>query len=385
MHNPSVLIALGPCLLLAMAAVALWVVYRRLSRTPQAIIWSGAFAAGAAQWGIMAARGLLGGTPLHGGLAADLFGLVNTLLFVEGFRVRAGRPQGVLLPIVGVIGACILIVTAFLPPMALRAMINPSIAALVVGWASTMVTSRGDTPAVTELAVTGLLSVLAVIHGCAAILAVLEHIGLVTDHGTYVLLYAATIEPICASAALLTLLLIAYDFSAELRRLIHTDPLTGVLNRLGFDHAVRKLLRGRRRRARAISLAIADIDHFKQINDHHGHAAGDAALEQFATHLSGRLARGSVVARIGGEEFVVLLPDENGATAFDKIDPVRASLTELRLEAHPAVRVGASFGIAERHPGEPIETLLQRADAALYLSKRAGRNRSTLASRSLPE
>jgi diguanylate cyclase len=229
-----------------------------------------------------------------------------------------------------------------------------------------------------------MLAVLAAIHAGAAALAMLEQAGLVPSHAPYVLLYAATIEPICASAALFTLLLIAHDFSAELRRLVHTDPLTGVLNRLGFDHAVRSMLRGRRRRMRAMTVAIADIDCFKQINDDHGHAAGDAALAHFADHLAGRLDRGDVVARIGGEEFAVLMPDRGAQDAIDCIDPLRASLEQMTVRSHPAVNVRASFGVAERHPGEPIDKVLERADAALYRSKRTGRNRATLADAPFP-
>jgi diguanylate cyclase (GGDEF)-like protein len=153
--------------------------------------------------------------------------------------------------------------------------------------------------------------------------------------------------------------------------------LTGVLNRQGFDYAAAALID--RVRPRTLSIAIADIDRFKAVNDRYGHAAGDATLTAFAAHLARVLERGESVARIGGEEFALLLPGVDAAQALARIEPVRRDLAMLKVESQPGIAVTASFGIAEREPGEALEALLERADQALYQSKREGRDRTTVA------
>lgn len=380
MQSPSVLIALGPCLLMGMAAIALFVVHRFLSPVRHALVWSAAFAASAAQWGIMASQSWRGGPPLHGGPVADLLGLASVLLFVEGFRLRRGAVRWrATLPILGLFAASALIATAIGPAMPLRAAITPAVSTIVMGWAATMVVTPGQRASAAELAVVWMLGSLAAIDAVAALAALAEQFGLLTTHSLYVIICAATVEPTCAAIALFTLLLIAFDFSVDLRRLVHTDPLTGVLNRLGFEHTLHSVCNRRRHRARPFSIAIADIDYFKQINDRHGHAAGDATLTSFAGHLADGLGRDGHVARIGGEEFALLMPGVGGEDAFNRIDPLRASLSTMSVDEHPTLAVTASFGVAQRRPGEHVETLLERADQALYCSKRAGRNRSTLA------
>jgi diguanylate cyclase (GGDEF)-like protein len=378
MADPPVLIAMGPCLFMGMAAVALLVVHARLSPVRHARYWAGAFAASAAQWALMALNGWRGQPPFHGGLLADLLGGLAVLLFAEGFRLRAGIGSPWLMRGTALVLAALLIGTKLLPPMPLRAAISPLVCAAALGWAATLVAPRATRVAVAEVAVIGMLVLLALIDVAAAGMAVAEQAGLLPGHSFYTLIYIATIEPACAALALFTLLLIAFDFSVELRRLTHTDPLTGVLNRLGFEHAARGAFRWHRR-GRPLALAIADIDAFKLINDRHGHAAGDAVLACFAGHLSGALGRGEHVARIGGEEFALLLPDHDGSAALGRIDPLRAGLGQLVIAAHPTVTMTASFGIAECRRGEPLEHLVERADQALYQAKRAGRNRATLA------
>jgi diguanylate cyclase (GGDEF)-like protein len=115
-----------------------------------------------------------------------------------------------------------------------------------------------------------------------------------------------------------------------------------------------------------MAVALMDLDHFKAYNDAHGHPAGDAALRLAATGWRGRLRAGDLLARLGGEEFAVLLPGASPEDAY-------AALEHLRRATPPGLTV--SIGFAGHVPGDTGESLLARADAALYAAKRAGRDR----------
>jgi diguanylate cyclase (GGDEF)-like protein len=153
-----------------------------------------------------------------------------------------------------------------------------------------------------------------------------------------------------------------------------TDALTGLLNRRGFAARVSiELVRARREGTR-IGLAAFDIDHFKRVNDQWGHGVGDRVLGRVGKLLAAESRDIDVVARLGGEEFVVLLPgvDSTGVDAFTT--RVRLALAGGDALGLPVVQVSA--GIVVTGAGTDIETMLRSADSALYAAKRAGRNRT---------
>jgi diguanylate cyclase (GGDEF)-like protein len=146
------------------------------------------------------------------------------------------------------------------------------------------------------------------------------------------------------------------------------DPLTGLPNRRGFDRELNRILTRAERAGSGVCLALVDVDDFKAINDLGGHPAGDRLLRETAAAWSGRIPPGSCLARYGGDEFALVLPGQDVAEAVMTVDTLRVVM--------PARRT-CSAGVAAWEPGDTASLLVNRADALLYQSKRAGRNRTT--------
>ncbi len=149
----------------------------------------------------------------------------------------------------------------------------------------------------------------------------------------------------------------------------HTDALTGVSNRRRIMYLGEVTLSDRRREALPLSLAILDLDHFKAINDTFGHPMGDAVLCAFCTHVSRRMRPTHLLGRLGGEEFLLLMPGTALAEAAVIMKRVRRT-----LKPHDGVRYTFSAGVAEAGAGEMLDTVIKRADHALYNAKRIGRD-----------
>jgi diguanylate cyclase len=173
------------------------------------------------------------------------------------------------------------------------------------------------------------------------------------------------------------------EVSNELNRsqaLARTDPLTGFGNRRALSDLVAKEVARSRRTKAPFSLAVLDLDHFKNINDQHGHDAGDRALVHVARVAKASLRETDDVFRYGGEEFVVALVGANAEGARFVMDRMRGLVegAPLVLE-NCSLILRFSAGVAELAPGENAESLLKRADLALYEAKSAGRNRVVVA------
>jgi len=153
---------------------------------------------------------------------------------------------------------------------------------------------------------------------------------------------------------------------AALERLVGRDPLTGVLNRRGFEAELDRALAFSRRYGTGAALAFFDIDRFKGINDRFGHAAGDLALVHVATALARNTRRSDIVARIGGDEFIVLLWTAGEADAAAKAERVR-EIIERPEAGRPDVAI--SVGVTVLRTEDTAETALTRADAAMYADK----------------
>lgn len=160
-----------------------------------------------------------------------------------------------------------------------------------------------------------------------------------------------------------------------------TDPLTGLANRRAFDAALQRAVRAQAHGGAPFALVLVDLDHFKQVNDHMGHAAGDQVLNWASAILAQEVRRGDVVARAGGDEFVLLL---RGAIDRARLQTLGrrmiARLEEPCLVDGTPCRISASIGIAfsRDYPEPEVDRMLADADAALYEAKRSGRGRCSI-------
>jgi diguanylate cyclase (GGDEF)-like protein len=202
------------------------------------------------------------------------------------------------------------------------------------------------------------------------------------DHSGSVALtrWVITVGMVTAAAVIVQYLKLHNDELLErLAAAARTDSLTGLANRQGFDEAIERELARARRTGRPTTLIIADIDHFKDINDRVGHAAGDAALRVVGA-TARKIARTTdTAARIGGDEFAIILPDTDAEGAFLFAERMRKGVMNPSPHQHDSLTM--SLGIAESDvDGRAPDPLIRAADRALYQAKELGRNQTVAAS-----
>lgn len=177
-----------------------------------------------------------------------------------------------------------------------------------------------------------------------------------------------------SAAGVCLLVITGADVIQSLQRERNSDALTGLLNRRGldaeFDHATPK-----RRASDRTCAVVSDVDHFKRINDHYGHATGDLILKNVASILKKISREGDLVGRSGGEEFVIILRDCDIREAHALAERIRLALASMNVaELAPEHQLTCSFGVSQFEPGENLWSAINRADKHLYAAKKAGRD-----------
>ena len=190
--------------------------------------------------------------------------------------------------------------------------------------------------------------------------------------------YSQTLAAVLLVAnGLLMLLVIVRDVMAEITQQSETDTLSGLLNRRGFETRAVPALEQAQRSGTPAAVVVADLDHFKSINDRFGHEAGDRVIKAFSRILEATSDDRTLLGRVGGEEFAILIPGANLATARLFAEGVRsgfAAASAIGGEGH-----SASFGVAAVQEDDRLSDVLRRADAALYEAKRNGRDQVRIA------
>jgi diguanylate cyclase len=173
------------------------------------------------------------------------------------------------------------------------------------------------------------------------------------------------------------------DELEQARHAAYIDALTGILNRRGFDQELAQLVQQADAKPTEFSLLIMDIDHFKAVNDEHGHLAGDKVLQALAYLLNTHTKGGDSTARFGGEEFAVLLPQTQIEDAEKVAQNIRSHVEKMVLKrprtGELLSAITASIGVGSYRPGETANELIHRCDKALYQAKKLGRNRVIVA------
>ncbi len=331
---------------------------------------------------------------LGSSLAAVLAAFAAILAAMLVFNVGVARNYGVRVPWLAMlavfgasIAACILIQEmprdSFTRMLAYQApyFIMQAIAVAIVGQARKL--TRLDTALMVLLSLSALQFLskpfLARAFGGAG---ATPHEYLATDYA----MISQSMGTIFAIAVALTMLVILVrDVLADATARSETDMLSGLLNRGGFEARARKALRHQAGSGVPVSLIIADLDHFKSINDNFGHAGGDRVIADFAAFLRSAMPQHHVAGRIGGEEFAILLPGTNLVAARLFAEGARTACSSLAVEGISGHRrLTASFGVAELAPGEGFDELFDRADKALYAAKNGGRDCVRIAQRPDP-
>ena len=369
-----------PLAISGLFAGALLAIWRRRREATHAMSWGAAFAAITVGWlAVLGTTLVLDVAPLPGA-TPSLCWLAAALLLVHGLRQRAGRPDraAALGAIWTTIALAISLLSDLAPHMrdampatvALLTGLGLLPAAIAVGPRRSRKTRHFDWWAMTLLTAFALANLI-LVGG----LVLISH---ETNRAVALIALGGSVTYVALGLA--TVLLLNQDFGIVLERLARTDPLTGVWNRRGFDeaapHLLAKLKAEKRDRA---AVAIADIDSFKAINDCYGHTTGDTVLIHFAKLLATAVRPGDLLARLGGEEFVLLAIGVDALELYQRVEHIRGLVSLPNEDGMVLPAITASFGVAQISPDTlALRDAMERADHALYQAKREGRNRTVI-------
>jgi diguanylate cyclase (GGDEF)-like protein len=371
----------------AVLSVTFYIAWRNFGRRPHALTWAIAFFVGVLQFSTTLNAYQFPSESVYL-LFENAFAITLITLGLRGHCQRtrcAWMPQN-LVPIAFAIYAVTVWFAIFEPHAGMVRGIAPLYAAVTLALSAYLIVSYREHTRPSEWAAAISIVLFAISQLVASGLALAqgaEHQPALFDkfmHFTYITLPAGYM-----STSILIILMMASDISEKMKEIAIRDSLTGLLNRRGFNDYGEKAFAAARRGGTELSVVMTDIDRFKFINDRFGHAAGDVALAHFADLFSAERRKEDIVARVGGEEFALLLPGTELRDAMALADQLcrKVGATPLDLTS-VGLPITASFGVAAISESDTtLDDMIRRADRALYRSKRAGRNQVDLESSQL--
>jgi diguanylate cyclase (GGDEF)-like protein len=306
---------------------------------------------------------------------ANVFMMLSMMLLSIGLSNRRGQQPryGVLLTIAA-ISLGMLYFNQFVEPSLLARVINLNWGLAAVGLLMLLDVAKLSDRTPVEQVVLGLIVV-----ACAGFLLrpfflLASGIADERSEGAYWLVVSISDALICAMMAVGIFAIIASDVMDSIKSDAQVDVLSGLFNRRGFEPRALDAL-ARQTNGAPVAMILGDLDHFKSINDRFGHICGDRVIQSFSEVLKEKAPRDAIVARLGGEEFAVLLPSGQAVAAHLLAEAARSAFKEVAPGIVPGeIRPTASFGIAVAHEDEDLLALMDRADRALYLAKSDGRD-----------
>ncbi len=367
----------------AMLAAVMLIAWRSFGRPHHALVWAIAFSVATGEWfANLLMRLYADNNALLYALIAGLSCLSNALIAI-GF-VQRNRAQASMVPLLLAAAAAALLiagVTFILPHHGLRDAIWLFFGGTMLAISAANVSRSLPLATLPERAIALMLVLFAIIDFGTAATALGQG---ASGHGEGFALFRTVLVLLYPLAfigvGLFAVFLVAADLAETMRLMATSDALTGIYNRRGFEDSADRAIRNAQRQRQPLAVVVADIDKFKLINDRHGHGAGDRALRHFAARLERLVRRGDLIARIGGEEFALLLVNTRAQDAVEVVERIRRDIAAIPVDGPDKIEMTASFGVTGLRPGDiSLAALLSRADRALYRSKLEGRDRVTSA------
>lgn len=365
-----------------MLAAIFYLAWKTQGHKLHALTWSLACVAMTVQWCISLGADSFPGFEAYW-ITVNAAGLAVMTLVMRGHceRTHCNFLPEKLWPYSAIILVAITWFTVTNPHVGLRTGILPAAGAIALFLSAAMVIRHRENPRPAEWAT----AITMVLFGCTQLLAATVAIMQGAEGDVvYIALYR-TINLVSlpigyTGVAMLSIFMLASDQSEQMREIAIRDQLTGLLNRRGFNEQSARAYATSRRAGRPVSVIMSDIDRFKNINDELGHAAGDEALRHIARILEQNRRAEDILARMGGEEFALVLPGCDIAESLRIANKLCRSLESAVLKVlGRTVRMTASFGVATISGKDScLGDVMVRADKALFKSKRGGRNRVEL-------
>lgn len=315
-------------------------------------------------------------------LLVSLFAVGTPVLAAMAYRLRSGLPHRLPMFIATQIAALFIIFLASkgFPDRSIAGAIVPFYAAgiLLFGvvtalWRPGRVLRLGERPIIVTC-----LGMVVIEFAGGVVLAMTPPEGSEILDRIYTMIIFLGLPAMTVAAGVFSLYLMGGDLAEKLRMAAETDSLTGAPNRRAIEATGARLMAEADAFGRPLTIAICDVDHFKDINDLYGHGHGDEVLCRLSALFNEERGGRDLFGRFGGEEFVLFFPNCDAETARDEVEALRSRIMAMRIGELP-LRLTASFGVAAMSVHDHIlADIVKRADRALYASKEAGRNRTTV-------
>ena len=387
MASPFFYIVFSLTVTSAVLSLTFFMAWKNFGKKPHALTWSAAFLAGTLQWCCVMNEDLFP--------SREIFLLVENALSMAlvtlGLRGHCQRTDCKRLPtnLWPVSLAVYLIVVYHVliePHVGVRMATVPAYAAFTLAISAILIIRYRERTRPAEWAAAISILTVASTQVAASILAFLQ--GPVGDESitaAYLHFNFLTVPAGYIGMSMFIILMMTSDISAKMKKMATHDELTGLLNRRGFNEYGERAFAAASRSGAPLSVIMTDIDRFKFINDKYGHAVGDTALAHFARLVSASRRSEDVIARVGGEEFALLLPGTELRDALSLADQLCSKIGSTPLDmTSVGLPMTSSFGVAAISDSDStLDDMVLRADRALYRSKRGGRNQVDLESSQL--